>query len=163
MRTKPLRLLLMIASLLAALSTPFAASAALDHMHPAWDALLRRHVVLVEGGNASRVSYSGLQKERATLQKYLAALTGVTRAEYDGWTKPQQLAFLINAYNAFTVDLILGKYPDLQSIKDLGSVFTSPWKKSFFHLLGEPMSLDGIEHDTIRKRGSFVSVPKSPY
>ena len=42
------------------------------------------------------------------------------------------MAFLINAYNAFTVELILTKYPDLKSIKDLGSLFSSPWKIEFF-------------------------------
>jgi hypothetical protein len=42
--------------------------------------------------------------------------------------KPQQQAFLINAYNAFTVELILTRWPDLKSIKDLGSLLSSPWK-----------------------------------
>ena len=44
---------------------------------------------------------------------------------------------MINAYNALTVQLILTKYPDLESIKDLGGFFSSPWKKKFFTLFGE--------------------------
>jgi hypothetical protein len=48
------------------------------------------------------------------------------------WSKPQRLAFLINAYNAFHRRADPGKYPELESIKDLGSLFSSPWKKKFF-------------------------------
>ena len=62
------------------------------------------------------------------------------------------MAFLINAYNAFTVELILTRYPDLKSIKDLGSLLQSPWKKKFFTLLGEERHLDWIEHEQLRPR-----------
>jgi hypothetical protein len=62
------------------------------------------------------------------------------------------MAFLINAYNAFTVELILTKYPDLKSIKELGSFVQSPWKKKFFTLLGEQRHLDWIEHEQLRPR-----------
>jgi hypothetical protein len=51
--------------------------------------------------------------------------------------------------------LILTKYPELESIKDLGSVFSSPWKKKFFSLLGQERSLDDIEHGMIRAPGAF--------
>lgn len=60
------------------------------------------------------------------------------------------MAFLINAYNGFTVALILTKFPDLKSIKDLGSLFQSAWKKKFFRLLGEERHLDWIEHEQLR-------------
>jgi hypothetical protein len=62
------------------------------------------------------------------------------------------MAFLINAYNAFTVELILTAYPKLKSIKDLGSLLQSPWKKKFFTLLGEQRHLDWIEHEQLRPR-----------
>lgn len=67
----------------------------------------------------------------------------------------QKLAFLINACNGWTVELILTRYPDLESIKDLGSLFQSPWKKKFFFLLGEKRSLDDIEHGLIRGSGRY--------
>jgi hypothetical protein len=60
------------------------------------------------------------------------------------------MAFLINAYNAFTVELILTRYPDLKSIKDLGSLLQTPWKKKFFTLLGEQRHLDWVEHEQLR-------------
>jgi hypothetical protein len=55
------------------------------------------------------------------------------------------MAFLTNAYNAFTISLVLTRYPDLKSIKDLGGFLSTPWKQKFFKLLGDSMSLDEIE------------------
>lgn len=126
-----------------------------DHSHAAWHALLAKHVKPFNNGNASAVDYTAIKAEQAALKAYLGTLTAVSEADYGKWSKPQRLAFLINAYNAFTVELILSKYPDLESIKDLGSVFSSPWKKKFFSLLGQERHLDDIEHGLIRAPGAF--------
>ena len=107
---------------------------AFDHSHAPLNALLQQHVRWNAAGNASRVDYSALKQQHPALQGYLQQLSAVPYAEYQGWEKAQQLALLINAYNAFTLELILSKYPDLESIKDLGSFFSSPWKKKFFRL-----------------------------
>ncbi len=139
---------------LAVLATSFAASA-LDHSHKAWDELLKKHVKYVEGGNASRVSYAGLAKDRAALKAVEDEYSRVPKSEFDTWSKPQQQAFLINAYNAFTVEKILSRYPDLKSIKDFGGVFNNPWKDKFIRLFGEPASLDTIEHEMLRKEGVY--------
>ena len=61
------------------------------------------------------------------------------------------MAFLINAYNAYTVEKILARYPDLRSIWDFGKFFGNPFRDEF-SLLGRKMSLDGIEHEILRKR-----------
>jgi len=79
----------------------------------------------------------------------------VSVEQYRGWSDGQRLAFLINAYNAFTVELILTAYPDIQSIKDLGGFFQSPWKQRFFTLLGKERHLDDLEHGLIRAPGVF--------
>jgi hypothetical protein len=126
-----------------------------DHTYKAWDELLKKHVRYVENGNASRVSYAGFAKDRAQLKAVLDEDQKVTRAEFDGWTKPQQQAFLINAYNAFTVEKILTRYPDIKSIRDFGGVFGNPWKDKFFTLFGQPAYLDLIEHETLRKEGVY--------
>lgn len=123
---------------------------AFDHAHPAWNGLLQKNVVLVSGGNASQVRYAAFARERAALTSYLAALSAVTPGEFEGWSKTRRLAFLINAYNAFTVELILTRYPDLKSINDLGSAFSNPWRREFVPLLGSTRSLDDIEHGMIR-------------
>ena len=138
---------------IAALAFALVASpaAAFDHAHAAWGALLERHVVVLEGGSASRVHYAGMARDRAQLKRYLDALSATPRAEFDGWTRAEQTAFLTNAYNAFTVEKILGRYPDIRSIWDYGKLFGNPFKDEFFTLLGRRASLDWIEHDTLRK------------
>ena len=128
---------------------------AYDHTHAAWDALLKKHVTYVEGGNASRVSYAGFMKDRAALKAVLAEDEKVTRAEFDGWSKPQQEAFLIDLYNEATVEKILTRYPNLKSIRDFGTVFGNPWKDKFFTLFGEPAYLDKVEHEMLRKEGVY--------
>lgn len=118
--------------------------------HQAWDALLQKHVRVVNEGLSTRADYAGFKQDKVQLDAYLKSLSSVPKATFSSWSKPEQLAFLINAYNAFTVDLILTKYPDLKSIKELGSWLQSPWKKEFFTLLGQKASLDWVEHTLIR-------------
>jgi hypothetical protein len=126
-----------------------------DHQHAAWTPLLKKHVVVLRGGQASQVRYGGFAADRAALKAYLDTLSAVPRATFDGWNKAERMAFLINAYNAFTVELILTRFPELKSIKDLGSVFSSPWKPKWIDLLGTKVSLDDIEHEMLRKRGAY--------
>ena len=144
------RVLAILALLAAALP-----AAAIDHAYKAWDDLLKKHVRYVQNGNASRVDYSGFARERAQLKAVLDDWQKVTRAEFDAWTKPQQQAFLINAYNALTIEKILKRYPDIKSIRDYGTVFGNPWKDKFFTLFGQPAYLDFIEHETLRKEGVY--------
>ncbi|OYW21804.1 MULTISPECIES: DUF547 domain-containing protein [unclassified Sphingomonas] len=123
--------------------------------HGQWDALLKRHVVMVRGGAASQVRYDGMARDRAALTAYLASTGKVSRATFDGWAKPEQLAFLINVYNAATVELILTGYPKVKSIRELGTLFQGPWAKPFVTLLGKTVSLDDIEHGLIRGSGRY--------
>lgn len=128
---------------------------AFDHTHKDWDRLLKKYVVMMNNGKASRVKYSGFQKEQNALNEYLKELSAIQKNEFLSWPKNKQLAFLINAYNAFTIELILTKYPDIDSIWDTGNVITKPWRKKFFVLLGKKRHLDDIEHNIIRKKGVF--------
>jgi len=138
-----------LASLLLSLALVTHAQAA-TFDHSSWDALLKQHVVTISDGHATQADYAGFARDRAKLKAYLGSLGAVPRSTFDAWPKPERLAFLINAYNAWTVEYILTKYPDLKSIKDLGSLLQSPWKKKFIPLLGQTMALDDIEHGTIR-------------
>ena len=108
----------------------FAASGALafDHSHAAWQALLKKHVVVLDGGRASQLRYAGMAQDREPLRAYLQSLSAVDEAQFDAWSKPQQMAFLVNAYNAFMVEKILTRYPDLRSIWDFGKLFGNPFK-----------------------------------
>ena len=125
--------------------------ACLAFEHKPWDELLRKHVVVIDGGKASQLRYADMARQRAALKSYLAGVSQVAEAEFNGWSRPEQMAFLINAYNAFTVEKILTRYPDLRSIWDFGKIFGNPFKDEFFVLLGRKRSRDWIEHETLRK------------
>jgi Protein of unknown function, DUF547 len=143
-----------------ALSTSFMAvsvhaQSSLDNTTAAWDKLLKKHVAWNNAGVASTVAYKGFQADRAELKKVLEGFSALTKADYEKLKKEEKLAFLINAYNAYTVELILTKYPDLKSIRDIGSLVTKTWRIKFFNLLGEERHLDNVEHDMIRAPGAF--------
>jgi len=146
-----LRLLLAFGLLLG----PFSTAYAVDFDHSNWNNLLQTHVKPVDAGASTGVDYQGLQVGRPLLQVYLNTLSSVDEQAFNVWGKSDQLAFLINAYNAWTVELILTRYPDLESIKELGSFLQSPWKKKFIPLLGKRRSLDDIEHNLIRGSGRY--------
>lgn len=125
---------------------------AFDHQHRRFDALLKRHVV------NGLVSYRSLATDRSALTAYLAELSAVRQSEFDAFTREDQLAFLINAYNAFTLELILRHYP-VKSITAIGGPIPrinqmtgAPWKKPFFTLLEGQRTLDWIEHRQLRVR-----------
>lgn len=122
---------------------------AFDHSHAKFDQVLGQYVAFK--GQQSLVNYSGLKKNRSLLDDYNQDLSGVTLSEYNSFSRDQKLAFLINAYNSFTLQLIIDNYP-IDSIKDIGSFFQSPWDKKFIKLLGKTITLNNIEHDIIRKK-----------
>jgi hypothetical protein len=127
----------------------------LDATTSGWDKLLKKHVAWNATGVASSVNYKGFAQDRAELKKVLDGFSALSKADYDKLKKDDKLAFLINAYNAYTVELILTKYPDLKSIRDIGSLVTKTWRIKFFNLLGEERHLDNVEHDMIRAPGAF--------
>jgi hypothetical protein len=131
--------------------TPTYAVAATSAMvdHSAFDKLLHKHV------NAQGlVDYKGFKADEAAFNQYLAMLSKNPPAA--NWPKNDQMAYWINAYNAYTIRLILDHYP-VESIKDIGSKIkipfvTTPWAAKFFSIGGEKMSLDNIEHGILRKK-----------
>ncbi len=108
-----------------------------------WAGLLERHV---SGGV---VDYGGFKAEESELDRFLDSMA---RTEIYTLDRTAQKALYINAYNAWTIKLILGKYPGVKSIKELGGIFSTPWKKKFVYLSGEKISLDDIEHKILRQR-----------
>jgi len=95
------------------------------------------------------VDYQGFKNEEAKLDRYLKILEDTDPKKLP---RNEQFAFYINAYNAWTIKLILSAYPDIKSIKDLGSLFKSPWKKKIALIDGDVITLDNIEHDILRPR-----------
>lgn len=124
-----------------------------DHSHAAWDVLLREFVH--EGG---LVDYRGLARRRAALDAYLGSLATVRADEFAAWQPAQRESFWINAYNAWTVALILD-HPEVESIRDIGGIFSSVFDRRFLplqHLVAalpgadastkKPLSLGEVEH-----------------
>jgi hypothetical protein len=107
--------------------------------HSPWDRLLQEYVN--EKGN---VNYKGFLKNKEQLTLYLNQLA--TNTVKDSWSKEDKLAYWINAYNAFTVKLILDNYP-LKSIKDI----KDPWDVRFIKIGEKWMTLNDIEHNILRK------------
>lgn len=118
--------------------------------HTSWDTLLKETVAVAGEGHASVVDYRGLRARRDRLSSYLETLSAVSQQEFEQWSSAEQLAFLINSYNAWTVELVLRHYPSISSIRDIGGWWRSPWKIEFIPLLGVSRSLDDIEHGLIR-------------
>ena len=109
--------------------------------HGKWNDLLQAHVS--EAGN---VNYKQFQGSESKLDVYLGEISSAVIDEKI-WSKNEQLAFWINAYNAFTVKLILNHYPT-KSIKEI----SSPWDKKFFKIGGKKMNLNTIEHKILRAK-----------
>ncbi len=111
--------------------------------HSIYADLLKNHV------KDGMVDYKGFKNDEAKLDQYLKVLENI---DTKALSRNEQFAFYINAYNAWTLKLILDGYPGLKSIKDLGGVFKSPWKKEICRLDGNIFSLDHIEHNILRPR-----------
>ncbi len=114
-----------------------------------WNELLKANV-----SADGKVNYKGFIKEKAKLEAYLKTISE-NAPDRKTWSKDEQLAYWINAYNAFTVKLIVDNYP-VESIKNLGPSIKIPlvsdvWHYKFFKIGGQEFSLDEIEHSILRK------------
>ncbi len=117
-----------------ALTAP-AGTATFDHSD--WATVLAASV----DQGAGRVDYDAVPVD--ALDRYLAALA---QAELAPLTAGAREALLINAYNAFTVKLIVAATPRPASIRDLDD----PWGAARWTLAGTAVSLDDIEHGLLR-------------
>ena len=93
------------------------------------------------------VDYAGLQANREQLDRFNQSLGAVTPETYASWTEAEQIAFLTNAYNSLTLQSIIDRDPLPKSIRDISGV----WNRRKFTVAGKEMTLDNIEHDTLRK------------
>ncbi len=114
-----------------------------DHSHAAFTTLLSSRV------SDGRVDYTAI-KANKELDAYLGQLEDVY--DFDGWTEDQKLAYWINAYNAYTLKLIISYMP-VDSIRDINWPL-QPWDVSFIVLQGHKYTLNNLEHDIVR--GQFA-------
>ena len=118
-------------------------SAANDEDQSLYAELLRKYV------KNGIVNYQGFKNDEENLDQYLKVLE---KTDTKTLSRNEQFAFYVNAYNAWTIKLILSGYPGIKSIKDLGSLFKSPWKKKICRIDGKIITLDDIEHNILRPR-----------
>ena len=118
-----------------------------DHEHRSWTAILAPYV------RDGSVDYRGLADHgEPALNAYLRGLSAASPAESD-WTREERLAFWINAYNAFTIRLILDHYP-LASIRSIGFLPLAAFRTQFIPLgaAHASISLNVIENKILRKQ-----------
>lgn len=108
-------------------------------LHDGWDVLLRKYVS-VNG----KVNYKALKSDLSRFEAYLDKLKDTSPESLSG---NKALAFWINAYNAFTIKLILDNYP-VKSIMDLDN--GKVWDRKWIKISGKTYSLNQIEHEIIR-------------
>jgi hypothetical protein len=105
-----------------------------DPLHRPFDQILDVNV------RDGLVYYRALKSDRARLDRYVASLN-VPAATYQGWSKPQQMAFWVNAYNAFVLETVINNYPLRGNIKQIPGAFD----KTTFRAAGRTVTLDQIE------------------
>lgn len=93
------------------------------------------------------VDYAALQANPQVLKNFIAQLGAVSPDTYAAWSENEKIAFLINAYNAITLESIIDQNPLKGSIKDIFGV----WNFNKHTVMGRSLTLDNIEHDILRK------------
>ena len=114
-----------------------------------YQAVLEEHLV------AARVDYAALERDRADLDAYLTSVARVTKEAFESASEEAQVAYLINAYNAYTLASIIDHYPikgglfgGRNSIKGISGVWDERKHRT---AIGE-VTLDFVEHETLRKK-----------
>lgn len=117
--------------------------------HDSFSDLLTKYV-----DDQGMVNYQGIQSEREKLKEYLDLLSNNAPND-SNWSENDQIAYWINVYNAYTLELVLDYYP-VESIKDIGSSIqvpfvNTPWDVKFIEIAGNIYDLNNIEHNILRK------------
>jgi hypothetical protein len=109
-------------------------------LHRPFDVLLQKYV-----SDAGQVNYTGLKADKKELNAYCKLLAG--NPVLDTWSKEEKMAYWINAYNAFTLKLIVDNYPT-KSIMNFDGGKT--WDVRRIKLGNQKYSLNNIENDILR-------------
>jgi hypothetical protein len=110
--------------------------------HSGWDAFLQSNV-----SSTGQVNYRSIKANTAPLNDYLAELEQYP--PQSSWDRNTAMAYWINAYNAYTIKLIINNYP-VSSIKDIDG--GNPWGTKWIKIGGQTYSLNQIENDILRPR-----------
>jgi len=116
-----------------------------------WDALLKKHVkaTTIEGVALNAIAYTELKADPG-FKRVVDGLKMASRKELK--THEEKLTFWINVYNVLAVKVVVDNYP-VKSIKDVGSIFKSVWKRPAGVVAGKERTLNEVEHEILRKMG----------
>lgn len=135
-------------------TAPSGTAQAAEFAFDSYGAALRRYV-----NERGLVNYRGLKAGSANLDAFSASLATISPAQFDSWSEPRKIAFWLNAYNALTLEAIIRNYPIRSSflrstIYPKNSIRQIPgvWDKLRFSVAGREMTLDEIEHATLRAK-----------
>jgi hypothetical protein len=117
----------------------------LDLDYETWEYLLQKHV-----SKNGLVDYKGFMEDKEQLYKFTAYLSNHT--PNDNWSDNKKKAYLINIYNAYTIQMVVNSYP-IKSIKDITGMLSSVFNKEFIDFNGKKVSLDYIEKKLLLPMG----------
>ena len=115
--------------------------------HQIWHQLLQKHV-----DRKGWVDYKGFTRDSHQLNKYLQSLE--KNAPNSKWSRNETMAFWINAYNAYTIQLVI-RHPAIRSMQDIQKIYPSyksAWDIPFIRCSGKKLDLNTLEHELLRKR-----------
>lgn len=110
--------------------------------HELWNELLQKYVT-----SDGTVNYKGIKANSKKLEQYLNLLA--ENPIQEDWSRNEKMAYWINAYNAFTVKLIVDNYPVTSITKLHGG---KPWDVKWIKLGDKTYSLNNIENDILRPK-----------
>jgi hypothetical protein len=122
----------------------------------ALDALLGRHVVPHPDG-VTRVRYAAWKASAPDMAALDSWIAEAAARRPSAMARNEAYAYWANLYNALTLKVLLERYP-VRSIRDIRSTgvpfdprqFIGPWRTRLVTVEGRRMSLDDIEHETMR-------------
>lgn len=130
---------------------PDPAPPSVDPLHKPFDALLDLYV------RDGLVYYAALKSDRGRLDRYLRALESTDASDYAALAPEKQVAFWINAYNAFVLRTVIDNYPIRGAAKQYprGSIrqIAGAFERQTFGAAGRAVTLDSLEKDILTPFG----------
>lgn len=122
-----------------------------DALHRPFDAILDIYV------RDGLVYYLALKRERARFDRYLQSLAATSADTVKSWTPDRQLAFWINAYNAFVLETVIDRYPIRGKAPEYPAVsirqIPGAFERTTHRAGGRTLTLDAMERDVIAAFG----------
>lgn len=128
-------------------ATQLSSPSTIESLHRPFDEVLDLYV------RDGLVYYLALRNERPRFDRYVQSLGEITADTLASWPRERQLAYWINAYNAFVLRTVIDSYPirgkaadfPANSIRQISGAF----ERRTFRAGGRMLTLDAIERDVI--------------